>query len=233
MVVSSVDVFCRLSKDLEVNNKEISHKIEKKTEKRRCKSVSFADTKGLALTSTFFFTKDDLSPPVTRRRSACTRIKDNKQQSEPGQPAARLLNFTLNTSYKEIQNKVETTNVCFEIIICYTFGIYGRIRVKNIAYEKLVSVRYTFDAWQSSKEETAKYIYGASTDTTDTFFFHIRPPKTTTGTDRKMEFAIRYRVCGQEFWDNNFGDNYRLVYYKTTKLTTDLSLHNDLPDRNI
>lgn len=232
MVVSSVDVFCRLSKDLEVDDKEIPHTIEKKSRRRRCKSVTFADAKGLALTSTFFFTTDNPSPSVTRRRSVCTSIKDAKRQSELGQPA-RLLNFTLNLSYKDNLNKVETTNVCLESIVCYTFGIYGRIHVKNIGYEKCVSVRYTFDAWQSSNEETAKYIYGASTKTTDTFFFHIRPPKTTT--DRKMEFAIRYRVCGKEFWDNNFGDNYRLVYYKSTQLadTKNLSLRNDPPDRNI
>lgn len=157
------------------------------------------------------------------------RVKDNKRQSDPGQPA-QLLNFIPFISYKQLLEKVKKMNVCLEKIVCYTFGIYGRICVKNIAFEKCVSVRYSFDAWQSYQEETARFIPGASMDNIDTFFFHIQPPKTAT--DRRMEFAIRYRVCGQEFWDGNFGDNYRLLYYKT-KAVDKLPLLNDPPERNI
>jgi protein phosphatase 1 regulatory subunit 3A/B/C/D/E len=231
MVVSAVDVFCRLTKDLTDDNKEIPNVIANKAIKRRSKSVTFADSKGLALTSTFFFIKENLSPPVTRRTSIGTRLKDNKQRNDPEQPA-QLLNFTSNISYEELFVKVNNTNVCLEKIVCYTFGIYGRICVKNMAYEKCVAVRYSFDAWQSCQEEIARYIPGASTDNVDSFFFHMQPPKTNT--DRKMEFAIRYRVCGKDYWDNNFGDNYRLVYYKTNPVDTlNLPLLNDPPDRNI
>lgn len=228
MVVSAVDVFCRLTQDCQaINKEEIPNVNEKKTQKRRSKSVHFADSKGLALTSTFLFARENLSPPASRR----TRIKDNKRGRKPGQ-AAQLLNITSNVSYEELLKKVNRTNVCLENIVCYAFGLYGRIRVKNIAYEKCVSVRYTFNAWQSFEEEVAKYIPGASTEDADSFFFHIRPPKTTA--DRKMEFAIRYRVCGSEYWDNNFGDNYRLVYFKTKSVETlNLPLLNDPPERNI
>ena len=88
------------------------------------------------------------------------------------------------------------------------------------------------DAWHTCKEATATFIPGASTDSIDSFFFHIRPPNTHA--DRKVEFAIRYRVCGNEYWDNNFGDNYRLVYYKTKPVNTmNLPVVSDRPDRNI
>ena len=30
------------------------------------------------------------------------------------------------------------------------------------------------------------------------------------GTAKRVDFAIFYRVSGQEFWDNNFGRNYTL-----------------------
>ncbi len=235
MVVSAVDVFCRLTRELNVDM-EIPNVIEKKTNtvKRRSKSVTFADSKGLALTSTCFFAKDNLSPALTRRvrtSSLSARIKDNKRRSDLAQPA-RLLNFTSCISHEELFEKVANTYVCLEKIVCYTFGIYGRICVKNIAYEKCIAVRYSFDAWQSFQEEIARHIPGASTDNVDSFFFHIHPPKTNT--DRKMEFAIRYRVCGQEYWDNNFGDNYRLVYYKSKPVaTTNLPMPNDRPNRNI
>ena len=230
MVVSAVDVFCRRTKDHHSVD-DNDNVIENKTVKRRSKSVTFADSKGLALTSTLIFTKDNLSPPVTRRSTLSWRIKDNKQRKDPGQPA-QLLNFTCNASYEESFNQVCNTNVCLESIVCYTFGMYGRIWVKNIAFEKCVAVRYTFDAWHSWKEATATFIPGASTDNIDSFFFHIRPPNTNN--DRKVAFAIRYRVCGNEYWDNNFGDNYRLVYYKTKpRNTMSLPVLSDKPDRNI
>ena len=232
MVVSAVHVFCRLTKDLVVDNEEISNEIIKKeAPKRRSKSVTFADTKGFALTSTFFFTKDNLSPPTTRRKSVGLRIKDNKRRNDPGQPA-QLLNFTSSSSYNECSEKVYNMNVCLDKMVCYAFGIYGRICVRNIAYEKCVAVRYTDDAWQSFEEVLARFIPGASTDNIDSFFFHIQPPKTNA--DRKMEFAIRYRVCGQEYWDNNFGDNYRLIYFRTKPIDAmNLPLLNNPTDRNI
>ena len=232
MVVSVVDVFCRHRKDhRRVDDEDVPNLIEKKTVKRRSKSVTFADSKGLALTSTLVFTKDNLSPLVTRRSTPGWRIKDNKERKDSREPA-RLLNFTCNTSYGEFLNKVNSTNVCLQSIVCYAFGMYGRIWTKNLAYEKYVAVRYTFDAWHTCKEATATFIPGASTDSIDSFFFHIRPPNTHA--DRKVEFAIRYRVCGNEYWDNNFGDNYRLVYYKTKPVNTmNLPVVSDRPDRNI
>ena len=225
MVVSVGDVFGRFTKEVLVKNKEILDINEKKILKRRSKSVSFADWKGLALTSTFFFTRENSSPPVRRHKSTRS-IKDSKRRREPGEQV-RILNFTPYISYEQLFDKVNNTNVCLEKIVCYSFGIYGRIYVKNIAFEKCVAVRYSFDAWQSSQEEIARYIPGASTDNVDTFFFHIQPPKTNI--ERKMEFAIRYRVCGQEYWDNNFGDNYRLVYYETKPVqdTMNLTIIND------
>jgi hypothetical protein len=228
MVVSTVDVFGRYTNGVPTENKEIPDE-----KKRRSKSVSFADWKGLALTSTFFFTRDNLSPPVRRRhKSLATHVKDDKRRQDPGEQA-RILNFKSYISYEKLVENVNSTNVCLEKIACYGFGMYGRIGVKNIAFEKCVAVRYTFDAWQSSEEAIARYIPGASIDNVDTFFFHIQPPKTNI--DRRMEFAIRYRVCDEDYWDNNFGDNYRLVYYKTKPEmeTMNLTIINDLLDRNI
>ena len=233
----ATDVFCRHRKDhCRVDDKDVPNLTENKTKKRRSKSVTFADSKGLALTSTLVFTKDNLSPPVRRRSTPgwrTTKVKDDKERMDPREPA-QLLNFTCNTSYEEFLNKVNnSTNVCLESIVCYTFGMYGRIWTKNIAYEKYVAVRYTFDAWRTWKEATATFIAGASTDSIDSFFFHIRPPNTNTDR-RKVELAIRYQACGNEYWDNNFGDNYRLVYYKTKPMDTmNLPAFSAWPDRNM
>lgn len=208
MVVSAVDLLCRLAKDVNVNNSNKSNKSEESKWNRRSKSVSFADTKGLALTNTRFYIREDLSPVTKRKSSVCHAKKTKQLTSRP----AQLLNFTTIIPYKKIVERVNTWNVCLECMVCYSFGMYGRIRVRNLTFEKCIIVRYTFDGWRSIEDIIATFIPGASNTTTDTFFFHILPPKRDV--ERKMEFAICYRVCGCEYWDNNFGDNYRLIYHK-------------------
>lgn len=211
MVVSAVncDVFLRLTKDLGERPVPDLKNASPSSGNRSSKSVHFADTKGLALTSTSFFDKENLSPTESRKKMF-TYLKDNKQR-EAGLPA-KLLNFKSAVSYEDVLARLGRQNVCLEKIVCNSFGIYGRIQVWNLAFEKEVCVRYTFDAWQTFLDHYANHIPGSSSAKTDTFFFHLRPPQTTAA--RKMEFAICYKVCDEEFWDNNHGDNYRLVYFE-------------------
>ena len=189
------------------------------TTTRKMKSVHFADTKGLALVSTFFFTRETPSLEsiseygqigrITFRRTSCRQTKCTNSES------ARLLNYKSPIPSKEFEENIEKNNVCLEKTYCNRNGVYGRIQVKNIAFEKDISVRYTFDSWAAVKEMKARYIPGASIADTDTFFFHVPPPGWSSG-DQKMEFAICYTVDGETYWDNNFGDNYRLLYLSSS-----------------
>ncbi|NWW55094.1 PPR3E phosphatase, partial [Pedionomus torquatus] len=86
-------------------------------------------------------------------------------------------------------------------------GLRGAVRVLNLAYEKAVSVRYTLDRWASCAEVPAAYQPAGPPDgLTDRFAFllPLGPAEPT------LEFAVRYRVAGAEYWDNNDGANYRL-----------------------
>ncbi|NWH75247.1 PPR3E phosphatase, partial [Piaya cayana] len=86
-------------------------------------------------------------------------------------------------------------------------GLRGAVRVLNVAYEKAVSVRYTLDAWGSCAELPAAYQPPAPAGgDTDRFAFLLPLPAAAAA----VEFAVRYRVAGAEYWDNNGGDNYRL-----------------------
>lgn len=178
---------------------------------QRKKSVHFADAKGLALTSTFFFAKDDFSPQDYRSKiiAYC-----NYNRTAIGQ-CAKLLNFKSPVPRAHFVERLCKDNVCLEKTYCNRSGIYGRIQVKNLAYEKAVCVRYTADSWRTFHDQKANYIPGSSTGGADTFFFHIKPPQAQH--DMKVELAIRYKVDGGEFWDNNYGDNYRLVYLYSDK----------------
>lgn len=79
------------------------------------------------------------------------------------------------------------------------------IRVKNLAYSKKVTVRYTQDNWLSFKEVDAKY---ASTNPDGTENWNLRTVLTSA---EPVKYCISYTVNGGTAWDNNFKDNYSLT----------------------
>ncbi|KAL6308684.1 putative phosphatase regulatory subunit-domain-containing protein, partial [Sparassis latifolia] len=90
---------------------------------------------------------------------------------------------------------------------------HGRVRVRNIAFEKWVAVRFTFDWWQTTSEVTAKYFESLESGEFDRFTFTIRLNDMLARIEEKTLFlALRYRVVGQEMWDNNDGSNYQVKF---------------------
>ncbi|XP_039354690.1 LOW QUALITY PROTEIN: protein phosphatase 1 regulatory subunit 3E [Mauremys reevesii] len=99
--------------------------------------------------------------------------------------------------------------VCLEGVRAGGLGVAGTLRVLNLAYEKRVSVRYTWDGWASYREAPAAYA-GPSAGPppgppSDRFAFRLPLPP-----GGALEFALRCHVGGQELWDNNGGQNYIL-----------------------
>ncbi|KAM9751236.1 protein phosphatase 1, regulatory subunit 3Da isoform 1-T2 [Menidia menidia] len=121
-------------------------------------------------------------------------------------------------------HRLSVQKVCLENVLCFELGIIGIAQVLNLDFEKEVIVRYTFTEWKSCSETKASWV-STTTKTSeeqgqiscDTFRFHLPvPPFLRPGA--LLEFAIKYKVCGTEFWDNNNGENYKLVCqnYKIT-----------------
>ncbi|NWU96844.1 PPR3E phosphatase, partial [Upupa epops] len=105
--------------------------------------------------------------------------------------------------------RVRRHKVRLEWVRAEPAGLRGAVRVLNVAYEKVVSVRYTLDGWASCREAPAHYQPPAPADgTTDRFAFLL--PLGAGNAETALEFAVRYRVAGTEYWDNNEGENYRL-----------------------
>lgn len=95
-------------------------------------------------------------------------------------------------------------------------GLIGKILVKNIAFEKWVAVRFTFDHWQTVSEVSATYD-SADTDKIagyDRFIFNIKLQDFTNLENRQLFFCVRYNAADQEFWDNNYGSNYQVEFRK-------------------
>ncbi|KIK91981.1 carbohydrate-binding module family 21 protein [Paxillus rubicundulus Ve08.2h10] len=91
--------------------------------------------------------------------------------------------------------------------------ITGKIRVRNIAYEKWLAVRFTLDWWQTTSEVTARYDESIEGGAFDNFSFSIRLHDIWSRIEEKTIFvAIRYTVAGKEYWDNNSGQNYHVKF---------------------
>ncbi|XP_056382164.1 protein phosphatase 1 regulatory subunit 3D-like [Hyla sarda] len=186
----------------------------------RKKEVRFADSLGLELTSVRHFCDADM-PRVPyhvlaglRCREACpagaelsTLLLRPTSQLEPL--------FTNPGTKADFLDLVRHRKVCLETIHTDPFSISGDLRVLNLSYEKEVMVRYSVDSWSTSSEVMATFQRGFSDRYTDRFSFKLLCP-TLLNKEEVLEFAIRYKVCGTEYWDNNDGVNYKIKSQKAT-----------------
>ncbi|XP_054624738.1 protein phosphatase 1, regulatory subunit 3Da [Dunckerocampus dactyliophorus] len=107
--------------------------------------------------------------------------------------------------------------VCLERVLCLELSVIGIAQVLNLDFEKAVTARYSFTEWKSCAETKASWVStsskiceGGGQLSCDVFHFHLPiPPFLQPGA--VLEFAIQYKVCGAEYWDNNDGENYKLV----------------------
>ncbi|CAE6479253.1 unnamed protein product [Rhizoctonia solani] len=93
-------------------------------------------------------------------------------------------------------------------------SLVGRVLVRNIAFEKWVAARFTFDWWQTTSEVSARYIDTVG-DGVDRFGFTIKLGDVLHRIEEKTLFvAVRYTVSGREIWDSNHGQNYQVSFTK-------------------
>lgn len=97
-------------------------------------------------------------------------------------------------------------------------SLIGRVAVRNLAFEKYVSVRYTLDYWRTTSETAAAYTEDVRKkqrdDPFDRFLFNIKIDDFTGVIDKTMFFCVRYHTGGKEFWDSNGGQNFRVEFHK-------------------
>ena len=176
------------------------------------KKVSFADSFGFALENV------KTIPPYSREDdvTVCHTTTDNNSAScGLHMHTSRQRMKYLSPSFAEpcqtdsFMERVFKQNVCLESISCDDMVVTGVIRVTNIGFGKEVTARYTLDGWINFRDVWADYLSSNLDGKTEQFSFRITAP-VDFEVDLQIEFAIRYRVGGYEFWDNNFERNYHV-----------------------
>lgn len=187
----------------------------------RKKIVRFADVLGLDLEAIRHFVKDDDAPIVPQSAFADLRIRSastNSPYTLPWSTSAPGLSsqagckfvaqFEQPGSDPYFLDKVRQQKVCLENAVLNDLRVTGVVRVLNLGFEKLVKVRYTTTEWAAHTDLVADYVPSSCDGFSDKFSFNLHLPHLCPG--QRLLFALRYVANGQEFWDNNSGENYIL-----------------------
>ncbi|XP_077398363.1 protein phosphatase 1, regulatory subunit 3Da [Vanacampus margaritifer] len=192
--------------------------ITEKNRKCRHVGVRFIDSLGLDLEDIKFFKSAEepcVPPHVSFRLLMAAELADGNHL-EISLPYLKPLFDQQPGDHPAFLHRLCKNKVCLERVLYFEFGVIGIAQVLNLDFEKDVATRYSFTEWKSYAETKASWISTSSKIceggqlTCDVFRFHLPvPPFLQPGA--VLEFAIKYKVCGAEYWDNNHGENYKLV----------------------
>ncbi|XP_043842809.1 protein phosphatase 1 regulatory subunit 3E [Dromiciops gliroides] len=173
------------------------------------KRVRFADALGLELAAVRRFSPGEL--PRVPRHVQIQLQRDALRHFGPCAPRTRSLQearAALEPAREPgFAARLQAQRICLERAEAGPLGVAGSARVLDLAYEKRVSVRWSADGWRSQREAPATYAGPAPPPPrADRFAFRLPAPPT----GGSLLFALRYRVTGLEFWDNNGGRDYAL-----------------------
>lgn len=83
-------------------------------------------------------------------------------------------------------------------------NLYGNIILKNLAYEKRVLVRYTYNMWRTWEESSC--VFSNTIPGNNENWTFLIPLKK----DTNVRFKVIYNVNNQTYMDDNFGQDYCL-----------------------
>lgn len=176
------------------------------------KIVRFADALGLDLAAVRTIVSEELPfvpasafthlqlAPLVRSPPPCT-LELKPLFSQPG-------------ASPTFMNRLTSQRVCLESVVTSGCALHAVIRVLNVAFEKLVVLRYSLDNWRSFCDLRAVYLPGSSDGISDRFGVDVY---LTPQGDAQLQMCVRYVVGDQEYWDNNDGANYCFEFRDSPK----------------
>ena len=195
--------------------KSTSLKIKKPSEESAQKKVvRFSDALGLELTSTWHVFDSEEPPLVPDSAIKDLNIKLEVPLVKYKESKQLCLCFSSPYNFPNFYKRLNETKVLLETCLVdeSNNSVYGTIRVVNLAYEKYVKVRYTFNNWLTHDEISASYSSSFGEGYTDQFQYIIYLPDSFRMCNN-LQFSVQYSVNNQEYWDNNYGINYRVDCY--------------------
>ena len=116
------------------------------------------------------------------------------------------------SDYLTYRRKLDQEAVSLENVIIRETDqcLMGTVKVKNLAYDKEIVIRVSSDSWVTHEDVYCSFVEQPGVHQTtltnlyDTFRFNLTLPIKSN----VIEFCVRYRSGGSEFWDNNDGKNY-------------------------
>lgn len=94
-------------------------------------------------------------------------------------------------------------------------SIRGKLMVRNLALDKSVSIRYTFNAWTTVQDVDASFFGPYLKNTSFDIYEFVMDLGYGQLADRgemrgKLEFAVRFTAGDKDYWDDNNGQNYQI-----------------------
>jgi protein phosphatase 1 regulatory subunit 3A/B/C/D/E len=89
------------------------------------------------------------------------------------------------------------------------------VRVLNVSFEKFIAVRFTTNDWITHNEALASHIPNSCDGWSDKFtvtFSVTAECGSCLKPGQRILFAVKYLAGSNEYWDNNNGLNYSLLY---------------------
>ena len=172
----------------------------------RRKSVRFADALGLDLETVKLILENETAPDYPNMALGASKQEGNEVTILP-----RYLSIVFQQpgGQSDFISRVYSQNVCLENVVVSDFTVLGTIKVRNITFNKSVKVRYSCDGWRTFGDVPGSYVRGSCDGPMDRFSFGLSAPRELPVLGA-IEFAICYTAGDQEYWDNNYGHNYRL-----------------------
>lgn len=181
------------------------------------KVVRFADALGLDLEDVRTIMNKDSPPSIPA--SAIEPLIKGLEEEQNGNKYIVVCFEQPGTSVNFL-NRVHYQKICLESVQVEDQTVCGLVRVANIAFHKIVMVRYTSNEWLNNTDVFASYVLKSCDGKTDKFSFTLSIPDSFSIGER-LQFALCYRVEGAEYWDNNGGNNYVLECFAPSFPTLD------------
>jgi len=180
--------------------------------------VRFIDALGLELEEVKVFKacEDPLIPPHVTTRLLMSSEMAFGRHPELSLPYFKPCFCDDMAAQPEFPPRLRGQKVSLATVRCSDSGISGTVHVLNLAFEKEVTVSYSFTNWRSHTDTMALWVSsealgnGLDGQETDVFHFWLPVPPFILQPGAILEFAICYTVKGCCYWDNNDGQNYKL-----------------------